>query len=86
MYCDICSVELSTAQTCLDHKIYGLIYNVVSEWTIYKRKVVSIIPSPTTVYCIKIKKTLHSVMFNSASNRNEYQKCFLGVKVAGAQG
>jgi len=50
------------------------------------RKVAGSIPSVVSGFCIDIKsfRSHYGPGVDSASNRNEYQEYFLGVKAAGA--
>jgi len=68
--------------------IYQTMYNIqlgtaVAQWLRHcatNRKVTGSIPAGVSGYFIDIK----SFQSHSASNRNEYQEYFLGVKAAGA--
>ena len=54
--------------------------SIVVKMLCYKSEVAGSIPAGVSVFIIDIK----SFRSHSASNRNEYQEYFLGVKAAGA--
>ena len=60
---------------------------VVAQWLrccATNRKVAGSIPADVSGYFIDVKSFRYGPGFDSASNRNEYQEYFRGIKAAGA--
>jgi len=69
--------------------LFDLVRTAVAQWLrccATNRKVAGSIPAGVTGFFIDIKsfRSHHGPGVDSASNRNEYQEYFLGVKAAGA--
>jgi len=60
----------------------------VAQWCAKNRKVADSIPDSVSVFFIEIKsfRSHYGPGVDSASNRNDSQEYFLGVKAAGAYG
>jgi len=70
-------------------KLFGFSVRAVTQWLrccATNRKVAGSIPAGVTGFFIDIKsfRSHYGPRVDSASNRNEYQEHFLGVKAAGA--
>ena len=69
--------------------IFYIFYSAVAQWLrccATSRKVAGSIPAGVSGFFIDIKsfRSHYGLGVDSASNRNEYQEHFLGVKAAGA--
>jgi len=69
--------------------LIGSIFTAVAQWLrccAVNRKIAGSIPAGVSGFFIDIKsfRSHYGAGVNSASNRNEYQEYFLGVKAAGA--
>jgi len=75
----------------LEHALHMCVCVHIAQWLrccVTNRKVAGSIPASVSGFFIDIKsfRSHYGPGVDSASNRNEYQEYFLGVKAAGAQG